>query len=63
MGLRRTPSPRVRGEGWGEGAYPLGSESRRAPATRRVELVIGPATAAGPVGADDLSPRAGRGEK
>ena len=25
------PSPRVRGEGWGEGAYPLGSESRRGP--------------------------------
>ena len=43
-----TPSPRVRGEGWGEGAYPLGSESRRGPLT---------------LASLDLSPHAGRGEK
>ena len=30
-----TPSPRVRGVGWDEGASPLGSESRQRPLTRR----------------------------
>jgi hypothetical protein len=29
----RAPSPRVRGEGWGEGAFPLGSDSRIDPFT------------------------------
>jgi protein ImuA len=43
----RTPSPRARGEGWGEGAYPLGSESRKGPLT---------------LASLDLSPRAGRGK-
>jgi hypothetical protein len=32
-GQRRARSPRVRGEGWGEGALPLGSESRMGPHT------------------------------
>jgi hypothetical protein len=27
----RAPSPRVRGEGWDEGAFPLGSDSRLRP--------------------------------
>jgi len=43
------PSPRVRGEGWDEGASPPRSESRRGPLTRRASR-------------DDLSPHAGRGE-
>jgi hypothetical protein len=42
------PSPRARGEGWDEGAYPLGSESRVRPLTRLAAQ-------------SDLSPRAGRG--
>ena len=40
-----SPSPRVRGEGRGEGAYPPGSESRRGPLT---------------LASLDLSPRAAR---
>ena len=44
-----SPSPRVRGEGRGEGAWPLSSESRRGPLTRGASR-------------HDLSPRAGRGE-
>jgi XRE family transcriptional regulator, aerobic/anaerobic benzoate catabolism transcriptional regulator len=44
-----SPSPRLRGEGRGEGASPRGSESRRGPLTRRASR-------------DDLSPRAGGGE-
>jgi excinuclease ABC subunit B len=43
-----SPSPRVRGEGRGEGAWPPGSDSRGGPLTRRASR-------------DDLSPRAGRG--
>ncbi len=35
LATRAPPSPRVRGEGRGEGASPLGSESRRRPLTRR----------------------------
>jgi excinuclease ABC subunit B len=45
-----SPSPRLRREGRGEGPYPPGSESRPRPLTRRASR-------------DDLSPRAGRGEK
>jgi XRE family aerobic/anaerobic benzoate catabolism transcriptional regulator len=45
-----TPSPRLRGEGWDEGASPPGSESRQRPLTRRASR-------------DDLSPRAGRDEE
>jgi excinuclease ABC subunit B len=44
-----SPSPRLRGEGRGEGASPRGSESRVGPLTRRASR-------------DDLSPHAGRGE-
>src|SRR5580704_5436473 len=33
MSRSRAASPRVRGEGWGEGAAPLGSESRQRPLT------------------------------
>ena len=43
------PSPRVRGEGRDEGAFRLGSESRRRPLTRRAS-------------GGDLSPHAGRSE-
>ncbi len=32
-GAKRTPSPRTRGEGWDEGASPLGSELRQRPLT------------------------------
>jgi hypothetical protein len=56
----RAPSPRVRGEGRDEGAYPLGSECRRS------ESLRGPLTLAPPdqVGGRSTSPRAaGRGEK
>jgi hypothetical protein len=49
---RPAPSPRVRGEGWGEGASPLGSESRRGPLTRIAALRL----------QSDLSPHAGRGQ-
>jgi excinuclease ABC subunit B len=45
-----SPSPRTRGGGRDEGASPPGSDSRRGPLTRRASR-------------DDLSPRAGRGEK
>jgi hypothetical protein len=38
-----SPSPRVRGEGRDEGAYPQSSDSRQRPLTRRAEPVIGPA--------------------
>jgi len=44
-----SPSPRLRGEGRGEGASPPGSESRKGPLIRRASR-------------DDLSPHAGRGE-
>jgi len=43
-----SPSPRVRGEGRDEGAWPPGSDSRGGPLPRRASR-------------DDLSPRAGRG--
>jgi len=42
-----TPSPRARGEGWGEGASALGSESRQRPLTRRASR-------------NDLSPPSGK---
>jgi excinuclease ABC subunit B len=45
-----SPSPRLRGEGRGEGASPTRSDSRRGPLTRRASR-------------DDLSPRTGRGEE
>jgi hypothetical protein len=48
-GFWRTPSPGMRGEGRGEGAYPLGSESRRGPLTRIAALRL----------QSDLSPRDG----
>jgi len=44
-----SPSPRLRGEGWGEGLYPQ-MNSWRIPLTR-IALQF------------DLSPQAGRGEK
>jgi hypothetical protein len=47
---RASPSPRLRGEGWGEGASPLGSESRTGPLTRIAALRL----------QSDLSPQAGR---
>ena len=49
----RPPSPRVRGEGRGEGASPQSSDSRQRPLTRIVPLRS----------SSDLSPRSGRGEK
>jgi hypothetical protein len=55
----RAPSPRLRGEGWDEGALPQGSDFADTPLTRIAELVIGPATAGRTRWQSDLSPRSG----
>ena len=38
LAARSTPSPRVRGEGWDEGALPLGAAQRPRPLTRSLQL-------------------------
>jgi len=55
----RSASPRVRGEGWGEGAFALCSKAPPRPLTRIAELVIGPATSDRTRWQSDLSPRSG----